>query len=114
MLASEIVVVIEANLKEKGIKKQDFYNACGISAAMMSNWRHDKNFPLLDTLAKINSFLGTNFILRSETDEKAPAAITDVSKIKQQAIDAIMNGTDEDAQMFLELLRVVQKKNPAG
>lgn len=34
MRASEIVEQIEAILKEKHIKKGDFYKACNISAAM--------------------------------------------------------------------------------
>lgn len=67
MMAHEIVDVIEAELKKKNIKKKDFYDACDVSAAMMSNWRHDKNFPLMDTLQKISTYLRTNLLLTEST-----------------------------------------------
>lgn len=70
MLASEIVKEIERILKDKGIKKQQFYEDCGISAAMMSNWRADKNYPFVATLARINEYLGSDLSLTGKAEQK--------------------------------------------
>lgn len=69
MSGAEIVSVIESKLAEKKISKGDFYKACRITAPQMSNWRRNKNYPLLDTLTRINNFLGTDFRI----DTKSPA-----------------------------------------
>ena len=66
MTGPEIVYVIERTLAERGISKGEFYAACNVTAAMMSNWRRGKNLPLMDTMARINRFLGTDLILTSQ------------------------------------------------
>ena len=63
MTGPEIVAVIEQTLYAKGISKGEFYRACDVTAAMMSNWRRGKNLPLMDTMARINRYLGTDLIL---------------------------------------------------
>ena len=69
MTGKEIVDIIEATLQAKGISKGELYEACGISSAQMSNWRRGKNFPLMDTIARINKFLGIDLLI---TNDDAP------------------------------------------
>lgn len=57
MEPQEMVKRIEATLKEKRITKGEFYAACGVSAAMMSNWRRGLNYPAVDTIKTIESYL---------------------------------------------------------
>lgn len=71
MKPSEIVDYIERKLKEKGLPKSDFYEATGISAAVFSNWRKEKNRPSLDNLDAINAYLGTTFAIEVE-NKKMP------------------------------------------
>lgn len=101
MLASEIVAVIEAELAKKHIKKQTFYDTCGVSAAMMSNWRHNKNYPLLDTLRKINDFLGTSFVLTANKENPPPQAGDGLSDVQRALISAIPQLPDEVVSLLL-------------
>ena len=82
MKASEIVEQIEAILKERGIKKGDFYKACGISASVVSNWRNNKNYPLFPTLQTINEYLGTSFVVSLNDDDSLPYAYQAMQKAK--------------------------------
>lgn len=70
MKPSEIVDHIEQKLKEKGLSKSAFYEATGISAAVFSNWRKEKNRPSLDNLDAINAYLGTTFGIELENEKK--------------------------------------------
>jgi len=63
MNGSEIVAAIERELNAQGISKGEFYTACNVSSAMMSNWRKGKNLPLMNTMARINDFLGTDLVM---------------------------------------------------
>lgn len=49
----------EALLKEKHIKKADFYAACRLSAPAVSKWRAGTNMPAMTTISRIADFLET-------------------------------------------------------
>lgn len=63
MTGPEIVLAIERVLLMRGISKGDFYAACDVTSAMMSNWRKGKNLPLMSTMARINDYLGTDLVM---------------------------------------------------
>ena len=54
----ELVRVIERELANKGISKTKFYEDCGISSAVFSNWRKNINAPSDKNLAVISEYLG--------------------------------------------------------
>ena len=62
MTSQEIVKIIEAELKKKGITKETFYRDVGIKAGNMSNWRTGNNNPSLSTLARISEYLGLDLM----------------------------------------------------
>lgn len=70
MTSRELVEIIEAELKRKGISKGDFYNACGISSGHMSNWRRGLNYPQTPTLVRISDYLGIN-LMGAKTENPA-------------------------------------------
>ena len=72
MLPSEIVEYIENILKQKGISKTTFFSSCNLSAAVMSNWRKNKNYPSMQNLLAINEFLGTRFGIAIIEEKTAP------------------------------------------
>lgn len=63
MSGPEIVSAIERELSDQGISKGEFYAACNVTSAMMSNWRKGKNLPLMATMSRINDYLGTDLVL---------------------------------------------------
>lgn len=58
MESQEMVKRIEGALKAKRITKGEFYKACGVTAAAMSNWRRGLNYPAIDTIKTIEEYLG--------------------------------------------------------
>ena len=111
MSGAEIVSVIESKLAEKKISKGDFYKACRITAPQMSNWRRNKNYPLLDTLMRINNFLGTDF--RIDTKSPAPKE----GEARQDELTRLFSAADPWIQdQVLSLLRAAEsaKQAPGG
>ena len=68
----------EAILKERKIKKMEFYKMCGISDAAVSQWRKGKTNPTMATIKKIADVLSvsSNYLLTGigEKKEKSPAS----------------------------------------
>lgn len=61
MNGKEIVRKIESTLFEKGITKKEFYEACGMNSATMSNWRNGVFSPSRSKLQVIEDYLGISF-----------------------------------------------------
>ena len=73
---SPIVNRINAMLAEKGISKQEFYEACGITSASYSLWNTGKTTPRRKNLEIIADFLNTTveYLLTGFGEkEKAPS-----------------------------------------
>lgn len=47
----------EALIRERGISKAEFYEACGISSSAFSQWRTGKNAPAMATVNRIAEYL---------------------------------------------------------
>lgn len=61
MDGKEIVKIIEGELFLKDISKGEFYDACGINSATMSNWRNNVYTPSPAKLQVIEEYLGIKF-----------------------------------------------------
>lgn len=73
---SAIIARIEKMLKERGISKQEFYTACGITSAGYSQWNTGKTTPRASSLHRVADFLGTTYeylVAGAGPKEKAPA-----------------------------------------
>ena len=64
MTAKEMVDRIESRLKERRITKGEFFERCGVTAASMSNWRHNRNYPSMETMISIEEFLGADIFAK--------------------------------------------------
>ena len=104
MKSSEIVEQIEKVLKEKGIKKGEFYSACGLSAAVMSNWRKNKNYPLLTKIEEINDYLGTSFSfsIQDTKDSEKPLFYDQLREGKTKEALRVMHGQIENPALLIE------------
>ena len=100
MLPSEIVDIIEKILRDKGISKSDFYSSCGVSAAVFSNWRVNKNYPSMNNLVAINEFLGTNFGI-TQIEKTAPISEDGLNAIQRQLIQLLPLLDDADISVLL-------------
>lgn len=72
MKGADVVRIVEAALKEKGISKGQFYRECKISSASFSQWRNNQYFPEPGTLRSIEDYLGISFDLSPQT-KNAPS-----------------------------------------
>ena len=80
----------ESILAERNIKKGDFYKACGISGAAVSQWRTGKTKPSYDTLEKIASELGVsyNYLTTGEKNPFYAGDSIDINKVTTALIKA--------------------------
>jgi len=58
MDGNELVRIIERELANRGISKAKFYEDCGISSAVFSNWRKNLNTPSEKNISVISQYLG--------------------------------------------------------
>ena len=72
MANSPVVARINALLAEKGISKQSFYSACGITSASYSLWNTGKTQPRMKNLEIIADFLDVpvSYLLEGTADKK--------------------------------------------
>lgn len=68
MDGKEIVRTIEEKLFERGISKGEFYKACGLNSATMSNWRNGVFAPSPAKLNIIEKYLGISFAEQEKAD----------------------------------------------
>lgn len=104
MLPHEIADYIENILIERGISKGDLYSACdGMSAAVMSNWRKDKNWPSMQTLLSVNEFLGTRFGIAIIEEKTAPTDRSDLSDLQRALINSATNWSDRTVVLVMQI-----------
>ena len=90
MNGQEIVKVIEGELFFKDISKTEFYKACGLNSATMSNWRNGVFQPSQSKLHIIEDYLGIKFE-DYETDKTSASSITEE---EEDLLESIRNRQD--------------------
>lgn len=113
MSPSEIVLQIEQILKEKRIKKADFYKATGVSSASFSQWRKNGHTPELKTLMRVNSFLGTNFGITEVKENPAPLEGDGIDKYDIKLMSLIKQMNEEQKKLALALIEAQIKAQEA-
>jgi transcriptional regulator with XRE-family HTH domain len=83
------VQMVEAELKRRGISKEQFYRESGISSATMSQWRKRIYSPSSAAIKKIEDYLGIVFsIEQKEKDQhiaQGDALTTDLLELMETA-----------------------------
>ena len=72
MTKSSITERISAVLEEKGLKRGDFYQHCGIIAQNFFNWKMNSSIPAADTAIKMAEYLNVSvkWLITGEDDIK--------------------------------------------
>lgn len=93
------VQMVEAELKKRGIPKEQFYRESGISSATMSQWRKRIYSPSSAAIKKIEDYLGVVFSI--EQKEKTPALTKKDERDIAKDLEAMMaNLESADGLMF--------------
>ena len=74
MSGKDVVKIIESELFIKDISKGEFYAACGLNSATISNWRNGVYTPSPAKLHVIEEYLGIKF--EDEIGKKEPSVQT--------------------------------------
>ena len=106
------VQMVEAELKKRGIPKEQFYRESGISSATMSQWRKRVYSPSSAAIKKIEEYLGVVFTI--EQKEKAPT----VSGERRDVLDEVdvawygdYKELDEDQKATVrDMIRVMRER----
>lgn len=110
MSGLEIVEKIEAVLKEKGMKKGEFYSLCEVSSASLSQWRLGRHLPEHSTLMRINERLGTNFDFSDSNEKAAAPEGSGLTATQRVLIEKVKLMTDAEAEAFLALLNTFEAR----
>ena len=113
MDGNELVRIIERELANKGISKAKFYEDCGISSAVFSNWRKNINTPSDKNLAVISEYLGmkidkdTVFIPIQSDDETM--ALRELLRDRQDLRILLNSAKDVPASSVYALISQIEK-----
>lgn len=103
----------EALLREKGIKKGQFYNDCQFTDAAVSQWRNGKTSPSMRTIERMAEYLSTTpEYLLTGIKEEEPAASDELSEKKRCLIEAIKQMDDRTIDALNTLAdSIIQKRD---
>ena len=102
----EIVAYIEKILHSRHITKTDFYDSTGVSPAVMSNWRREKNYPSMEALIAINEYLDTDFAITVGNKESSVNSI--LTDDERDIIRLYRNASDQTRKSMLQFLRSLE------
>lgn len=105
----------EAVLKERRIKKGDFYKAVGITDSAVSQWRKGKTIPAMTTISAISDYLDIPmyFLIDDDADIKKATAQSESYGNRDSEIieleDIIRELPDEKRKSALDYLRYLSR-----
>lgn len=105
--SQEIVKIIEAELKRKGISKAQFYNDIGIKAGHMSNWRKGSNYPSVKMMLKISEYLGLDLLAQTENPAtgEGDGGKSDMDMMKEEVNELFDSFGSDDRALLLTFAR---------
>ena len=112
MDGNEIVKIIENELFLKDISKTEFYEACGMNSATMSNWRAGKFKPSTAKIVIIEKYLGINFedYEKSEKDDPESAELLEVLRERPDLRILLRSGKDVPPSSIYQLVSIIEKE----
>ena len=105
------VQMVEAELKRRGIPKEQFYRESGVSSATMSQWRKRIYSPSSAAIKKIEDYLGVVFSI--EQKEKTPTVFGERDILDE--IDIAFYGdykelSEDDKETLRAMARVMRER----
>ena len=109
----ELVRIIERELANKGISKTKFYEDCGISSAVFSNWRKNINTPSEKNLAVISEYLGLtigkdNVYIPIQQDDET-TALREMLRDRQDLRILLNSANDMPVSSVYSLIAQIEK-----
>lgn len=100
------VQMVEAELKRRGIPKEQFYRESGISSATMSQWRKRIYSPSSAAIKKIEEYLGITFSL--EQKEKSPDQLV-LTEGEEKLIQLFRQVPQDRQAMVIQMIEAALK-----
>ena len=105
------VQMVEAELKRRGIPKEQFYRESGVSSATMSQWRKRIYSPSSAAIKKIEDYLGVVFSI--EQKEKTPTVSGERDILDD--VDFAFYGdykelTEDDKETVRDMVRLMRQR----
>lgn len=109
----EFVQMIEAELRKRGIPKEQFYRESGISSATMSQWRKRIYSPSSSAIKKVEEYFGVVFSI--EQKEKPASGAGSELDHQLEGIDFALFGevkdlTDSQKRDVLQFVKFLKQK----
>ena len=107
-----MVEKINRLLKEKGIKKAQFYKDCGITSSAYSQWNTGGTQPKLSSLERIADYLGVS-VSYLTSENKKPATQSDGSELvnKDEELTELLQRARDDPHIRM-LFSVTKDATP--
>lgn len=108
----EIVKIIENELFLKEISKTEFYEACSMNSATLSNWRAGKFKPTPQKLAVIEDYLGISFDDYESSASKDPESDELLEMLRERPDLRILlrSGKDVPPSSIYQLISIIEKE----
>lgn len=96
-------------MKLKGINQTDIMKALGLSSSTVSNWCTGQKMPRMGKIQMLADYFGVE---KSDLIEEKQNFTTseDISKLKKQFINKIMNLDDATLTRYLKVLDLIEKE----
>jgi transcriptional regulator with XRE-family HTH domain len=107
MSGKEVVKIIENELFLKDISKKEFYEACGLNSATLSNWRNGVFSPSPAKLQIIEQYLGISFEDYEKQDEADE--LRDLLRGRQDLRILLSSAKDVPASSVYALISQIEK-----
>ena len=107
MNGKEVVKIIENELFLKDISKKEFYEACGLNSATLSNWRNGVFSPSAAKLQIIEQYLGISFADYEKQDEADE--LRDLLRERQDLRILLSSAKDVPASSVYALISQIEK-----
>ena len=101
------VQMVEAELKRRGITKEQFYRESGISSATMSQWRKRVYSPSSSAIRKIEDYLGIMFSIEQKEKEQPTVNLDGLSSNRKALVEFALSLTEEQAAKYHQILKAL-------
>jgi transcriptional regulator with XRE-family HTH domain len=102
------VQMVEAELKRRGISKEQFYRESGISSATMSQWRKRIYSPSSAAIKKIEDYLGIVFSIEQKEKDQPIAQGDELTTDLLELMETAKSLPKEKLQALLQVARSIK------
>lgn len=106
----DLVSLIEAELKRRGISKAEFYSATGISSATFSQWRKRIYYPSSTAIKKIENYLGIKLKFRTKEEKPATETGDELDATTRELLNLAATLDPADVHMLLDMAKAIKAR----